>query len=140
MPALEVAGQDVAGPLSLRQPIVIIERLRARLLKVQPPRFLFDDECRRPEEVDESPFIAGQVAHPLFIGGDLASANAETVEKLVVESLGLALLVARLLMSFGKGGGTRSDFGPLETHYPQLSWSSGAKQWRSAAAADIVAV
>jgi hypothetical protein len=93
VPALEVAGQNVSWPLRLREPVVVIKGLVARLAKIETGGLLLDDERARPEQVDEALLVARQVLDPLLIGGDLAAADAEAIEEVVVEGLGLALLV-----------------------------------------------
>ena len=131
VPALEVAGQDVARAVALQQPVIIIERLVARLAQVQSRRLLLDDQGARPEQVDEALLVAGQVADTLLVSRDLTAADAEAIEEFVVECLGFALLVTCILVLLGKGGGAGADFGPLETHYPQLRRGTGVRQWRS---------
>ena len=101
-PPLKVAGEDIAGPINLRQPIVIIERLIISLTQIKPCRFLLDDQLARHEQVDEALPVTGQVLHPLLIDRHLAAIDAETGEEFVVESLRIAMLASAVLMPLGK--------------------------------------
>lgn len=130
VPALEVAGQDVAGPVLFRQPVIIIERLIAGLLEVQSGRFLFDDQGARPIQIDEALLVARQIPDSLFVGCDLASADSKTVEEVIVESLRFALFVTSLLVTLREGCRASADFGPLKSHYPQLRRETAVRQWR----------
>lgn len=110
MPPLEVAGQNVARALGFRQPVVIIQRLVARLSEVEASRLLLDDQRPRPEQVDEALLVPRQVADPLLVGGDLTATNTEAVKKLIVKGLCFALFVSGILVLLGEGGGTGADF------------------------------
>ena len=116
VPALEIAGEDVTRALRLRQPVVVIQRLVAGALEIEAGRFLLDDQGARPEQVDESALVAGQVADALLVVGNLAPVDAEALEEFVVEGLGLALFVPSLAPPFGERRRAGADFGPLQAH------------------------
>ena len=46
----------------------------------------------------------------LLIAGHSAASDAEDVEEVVVEAVGLAFFVGRVLPVLGKGGGAGADF------------------------------
>ena len=78
--------------------------------KSRPALFLLDQQDARPE-VDE----AGGVVEPsdvFFVPRNGAPPDAEDLEEVVVEALGLALLVRGVGPLAGKGSGSRPDLVP----------------------------
>lgn len=131
MPSLEIAGQDVPRPLRLRHPVVIIERLIARLLEVQPGGLLLNDQGSGPKQVDEALPVPRQVPNPVLISRHLPPADPKAVEEFVVKGLGLTLLVTSALVRLGELCRPRADFGPLKAHYPQLRQAARQRQSRN---------
>ena len=112
---LEVADQDVAGALVLRQGIDVGPGLLVGAGEVAPGAFLLDDQDAGPEQVDEPPAVI-QLRHVRLIARDGAALDSEYPEEVVVEALRLALLVGRLPPLVGEGGGTDANLVPGQAH------------------------
>ena len=89
---LEVADQNVPGPLALAQRIEIRCGLFVRPREVAPSALLLDNQDARPKEVDV-PRMVVQLRDMCFIACDGSPPDAEDLEELVVEALGFAFLV-----------------------------------------------
>jgi len=112
---LEVAEKLEAGPVPFRQRVEVRTGLIAGGDEIAPGALLLDQQDAGPEQVDE----AGRVVEALdvfLVAGDGAPPNAEDVEELVVEALGLALLVGGVSSLAREVGGARPDLVPRKPH------------------------
>ena len=115
---LKIAHHHVAGALHVGQPVIIIERLGHGAGEVATGAFLFHDQRAGPEQVDETPGSARiERFYPLFIDRHLPARHAEDAEEIIVETVGLALLIALALPFGGEMGRVRANFRPAEPHW-----------------------
>ena len=84
----EVGNEDVLGKLLLRNTGEIVQGLLIGLVQILAPGLMFDDEHAFQKEVNGTGFIA-QLPDGRFKGSDAPAGNAEDIEELVPESLGL---------------------------------------------------
>ena len=112
---LEVAHQDVARALAVRQRVEVLPGLFVCRRQVQPGALLVDDEHARPEQVDEAGSVA-ELRDMLLEAGDITAAFPEDLEELVVEALRLALLVCRVPPVCGEGGRAGANLVPRQAH------------------------
>ncbi|GGE19168.1 hypothetical protein GCM10011529_27110 [Polymorphobacter glacialis] len=115
VPALKIAGQDVAWLVAIIEPVDVIECLAAGLFEVEAGAFLFDEQLAGPEQIDEAGagFIEGLDA--LFIRRDGAALDAEDGEEFVVEGLGVAFFIGRGCPFGGEIAGSRGDDVPTQS-------------------------
>ena len=134
---LEVAGQDVAGLVVLRERIEVAPGLLVGLFQIAAGALLLDDQDPGPEEVDEPAGVI-EPLHPLLVAGDGLPALPEDAEEVVVEALGLALLVTGVRPLPGEGRGADADLVPGEAHvaaYCFRRWviAGDAPRWQECA-------
>src|SRR5258708_14455061 len=91
---LKVADENVAGEFGIFDAWEILKRLLLGLCQVAAGAFLLDKKRSLPEQIDEAGCFRACALDRLFEGRNLAALNAEQFEKVVVESLRLALFVA----------------------------------------------
>ena len=108
---LEIAHQDVARALAIRQRVEILPRLSIGGLQVTPGALLFNDEHARPEQVDEARAVV-ELRDMRLVARDVPPPHPEHVEESVVEALRLALLVGCVLPVLSEGGGAGADLVP----------------------------
>ena len=111
----EVADQQVPGPIALGQGIEVGTGLVIGLVQVAAGALLLDQQHTGPEQVD----VAGRVVKlpdMLLETGHRAPLYPEHVEEVVVEAVGFALLVDRVLPVRGELGGANADLIPGQIH------------------------
>ena len=118
---LEVADQNVAGTLILRQGVEVFSGLVIGSVEVAAGAFLLNDKDARPEQVNE-PRPVIQLFHVLFVPGYGATFDTENLEEIIVEALRLAFFVARGCPLAGKGCGSSAYFVPGQSHDVSLIW------------------
>ena len=89
---LKITHQDVAGLVSFGQGVEVFARLPVGSRQIAARAFLLHDQDARPEEVDVAVGIV-QTPYVLLIARDGAALDAEDMEKFVVKTLRLALLI-----------------------------------------------
>ena len=117
---LEVADQDVPGPLVFRQRVEVLPRLAVRGIEVTACTLLLHDQDTRPEEVDE-PEAVVELRDVLFVARHAAAAHAEDLEEVVVEALRFALLVRGIPPITGERGRADTDFVPRQSHQMEVA-------------------
>ena len=120
LPVLEVAEQQIARPLVLRQRVEVFQRLRPRGGQTAPAALLLDEQHRRPEQVDVAARVVELLDMPL-VARDAAPLDIEDREEVVVERLRLALFVAIVGVLAGEIGGAGAEFVPGQAHACRLS-------------------
>ena len=112
---LEVAHQDEARALALRQRVEILPRLFVGFAEIAPGALLLDDQHARPEQVDEARTVV-ELRDMGLVSRDAPPPHPEHVEEGVVKALRLALLVGGILPVPGEGGGAGADLVPRQAH------------------------
>ena len=108
---LEIADQDVARALVLRQGVDVVPGLLVGAGEVAPGALLLDDQDAGPEQVDEARPVV-QLGHMRFVARHGAAFDPEYLEEVVVEALRLAFFVGRLAPGVGEGGGAHANLVP----------------------------
>ncbi len=107
----EIAHQNVARAVALGQGIEIPPGLFVGPGKIPPGTLLLDDQYAGPEQVDVAVAVV-QFPDVLLVSGDRTPPHAENLEKVVVETLSLALLVSRIPPPVGEVGSPGANFIP----------------------------
>ena len=113
--ACKIADDDVAGLLMLLYAMEVVGGLHGGLLQVAATALVLDQQQSGPEVVDLTQGIV-QLAHVYFVAAHGACADAEDVEELVPEGLGVGLLVGGLLPVLHKTDGPGADLAAAERH------------------------
>src|ERR1035437_2871410 len=93
----------------------VVEGLFLGAGEIPASTLLLDEEHALPEQVDESSF-GTKLLDGFFEAGDAPAGDAESLEKLVVESLAFPTFVMGILPFLGKAGSASSDLVPTEAH------------------------
>ncbi|MCY4269798.1 MAG: hypothetical protein OXE80_06475 [Gammaproteobacteria bacterium] len=113
--SLEVAQQDEARAVALGQGVEVIPSLFPGHIQIAPGALLFDQQNARPEQVDEAGAVA-EFGDMRLVTRHRPPPDAEYLEEVVVEALGLALLVGRVAPGVGELGGAGANFVPGQAH------------------------
>src|SRR5450830_227870 len=117
----EVAQQDVARLFVGFEAGEIVLGLIEGFDQILAAAFVLDEQGAFPQQVDVAVFLVYFLDAPLKCG-DLAALDAEDLEKLIPEALGIGVFAFDVFPVFGKGTGTVGDFFPVERHVEVWFW------------------
>src|SRR5450830_157278 len=117
----EVAQQDVARLFVGFEAGEIVLGLIEGFDQILAAAFVLDEQGAFPQQVDVAVFLVYFLDEPLKCG-DLAAFDAEDLEKLIPEALGIGVFAFDVFPVFGKGTGTVGDFFPVERHVEVWFW------------------
>ena len=112
---LEVGQEDVAGKLVVSQAVEIFQSLRLRGPEAAARRLLFDKQLALPEEIDEAALL-GVGFDIMLVAGDPRAGHAKNIEKVIVERLRIAPLVAFPIPFASKDVRASADVVPIQPH------------------------
>lgn len=111
----EVAQQDVTGLLVGLQAGKIVPGLLERLGQILAPALVLDQQRAFPPQVDVAVLVV-DFLDALLEGGDLAALDAEDLEELVPETLGIGVFAFDVSPVLGKRAGAVGYLFPVEGH------------------------
>ena len=112
---LEIADQDEAWAVALRNGVEILLRLPAGFLEIPAGALLLDDKNTGPEEVDKAGAIV-ELGDMLLVAGDLSTALPKHLKEFIAEALRFPLLVGRVTPFICKSGGLHANLVPIKAH------------------------
>ena len=112
---LEIADEDVAGPVAFGQGVEVFARLAVGAREVAARALLLDDEDARPEEVDVAAGVV-EAPHVLLVARDGAPPDAEDLEEVVIKTLRLAFFIGRARPGAGEARRAHTHLVPGEAH------------------------
>lgn len=113
---LKIANENVAREFGIFDAGEITERLLPGFCQVAAGAFLLDKKGSLPKQIDEAGCFRPCALDRFFEGRNLAALNAEQFEKIVVESLGLALFVTSVFPILRELGGPVPDLIPRKAN------------------------
>lgn len=124
----EIGHQQVAWQLGVAQAVEVVAGLGVGAVQVLAAGLVLDQQHTLPEQVNVA-ILAIELLDPLLEAGDALAADAEDVEELVPEGLGLGILRGHIGPFLREAQGPILDLVPAQRHggCPVWRW----KDWLS---------